>query len=185
MGTLGYMSPEQVRGEAADHRSDIFAFGATLYEMLWGKRAFRGETPAETMTAILKQEPAEPPPGAVPPGLERVVRHCLEKRPEERFQSARDLAFDIEALPAIKETRAEPGLPAVPPTWKRFGLMVGVGLLLAFRLAARPPSRRRPGRLRRQAPRGAPLREPGGSRGRVLRRRDDRAASWPHCRGSR
>src|ERR1700675_3599883 len=100
MGTVGYMSPEQVRGKAADHRSDIFSFGSILYEMLSGQRAFRGETPADTMSAILKEEPAELSETArnVPPALERMVRHCLEKSPARRFQSAGDLAFDLEAL---------------------------------------------------------------------------------------
>ncbi len=100
MGTVGYMSPEQVRGKAADHRSDIFSFGSILYEMLSGQRAFRGETPADTMSAILKEEPAELSETArhVPPALERMVRHCLEKNPAQRFQSAGDLAFNLEAL---------------------------------------------------------------------------------------
>jgi len=90
MGTVGYMSPEQVRGKAADHRSDIFSFGSILYEMLSGQRAFRGDTPADTMSAILKEEPAELSETArnVPPALERMVRHCLEKNPAQRFQSA-------------------------------------------------------------------------------------------------
>jgi eukaryotic-like serine/threonine-protein kinase len=100
MGTAGYMSPEQVRGKPADHRSDIFSFGSILYEMLSGQRAFRGETPADTMSAILKEEPAELSEAArnVPPALERMVRHCLEKNPAQRFQSAGDLAFNLEAL---------------------------------------------------------------------------------------
>src|SRR5229473_3361771 len=100
MGTVGYMSPEQVRGKAADHRSDIFSFGSILYEMLSGQPAFRGETSADTMSAILKEEPAELSETArnVPPALERMVRHCLEKNPAQRFQSAGDLAFDLEAL---------------------------------------------------------------------------------------
>ncbi len=100
MGTVGYMSPEQVRGKPADHRSDIFAFGSILYEMLSGQRAFRGETPADTMSAILKEEPDELSETArtVPPALERMVRHCLEKNPAQRFQSAGDLAFNLEAL---------------------------------------------------------------------------------------
>jgi Tol biopolymer transport system component len=100
MGTVGYMSPEQVRGKAADHRSDIFSFGSILYEMLSGQRAFRGETPADTMSAILKEEPAELSETArsVPPALERMVRHCLEKNPGQRFQSSGDLAFNLEAL---------------------------------------------------------------------------------------
>jgi eukaryotic-like serine/threonine-protein kinase len=103
MGTAGYMSPEQVRGKTADHRSDIFAFGTILYEMISGKRAFHGETTADTMSAILKEETPELSETArnVPPGLERVVRHCLEKHPTQRFQSAGDLAFDLEALTEI------------------------------------------------------------------------------------
>jgi hypothetical protein len=100
MGTAGYMSPEQVRGKPADHRADIFAFGSILYEMLSGQRAFRGESPADTMSAILKEEPVELSETArtVPPALERMVRHCLEKNPAQRFQSAGDLAFNLEAL---------------------------------------------------------------------------------------
>ncbi len=106
MGTVGYMSPEQVRGKAADPRSDIFAFGAILYEMISGKRAFHGETAADTMSAILKEEPAELSETArnVPPGLERIVRHCLEKHPTQRFHSAGDLAFDLEALTEVSAT---------------------------------------------------------------------------------
>jgi eukaryotic-like serine/threonine-protein kinase len=100
MGTVGYMSPEQVRGQVVDHRSDIFAFGAILYEMLSGKRAFHGGSAAETMSAILKEDPPDlsATNRTVSPALERVVHHCLEKSPEERFQSARDLAFDLQAL---------------------------------------------------------------------------------------
>jgi Tol biopolymer transport system component len=100
MGTVGYMSPEQVRGKTSDARSDIFAFGAILYEMISGKRAFHGETPADTMSAILKEDVPELSETTrnVPPGLERIVRHCLEKSPAQRFHSANDLAFDLEAL---------------------------------------------------------------------------------------
>jgi hypothetical protein len=100
MGTAGYMAPEQVRGAAVDSRTDIFAFGAVLYEMVSGQRAFRRETAAETMTAILKEDPPEFSETAhtVSPGLERIVRRCLEKNPEQRFQSAKDLAFALEAL---------------------------------------------------------------------------------------
>ena len=100
MGTVGYMAPEQVRGQTADHRADIFAFGAILYEMLAGKRAFQKPTSAETMTAILNEDP----PGisqvttSIPPALQRVVHRCLEKNPEQRFQSASDLAFALDAL---------------------------------------------------------------------------------------
>ena len=100
MGTVGYMSPEQVRGRPVDHRSDIFSFGAILYEMLSGKRAFHGESTADTMSAILREDPPElsATNKAVAPALERVIDHCLEKNPEERFHSANDLAFAIEAL---------------------------------------------------------------------------------------
>jgi TolB-like protein/Tfp pilus assembly protein PilF len=103
LGTLGYMSPEQVRGKPADTRSDIFSFGAILYEMLSGERAFRGESAADAMSAILMKEPPDlsVTNQNVSPGLERVVRHCLEKNAEERFQSARDLAFDLESLSDI------------------------------------------------------------------------------------
>jgi hypothetical protein len=100
MGTAGYMAPEQVRGSAVDSRTDIFAFGAVLYEMVSGQRAFRRDTAAETMTAILKEDPPEfiETKHPVSPGLERIVRRCLEKQPEQRFQSAKDLAFALEAL---------------------------------------------------------------------------------------
>jgi len=100
MGTVGYMAPEQVRGETVDHRADIFAFGAILYEILSGTRTFRKPTSAETMTAILKEDPqpiSQVLPNT-PPGLQRVVHRCLEKNPEQRFHSAHDLAFALEAL---------------------------------------------------------------------------------------
>jgi serine/threonine protein kinase len=102
MGTVGYMSPEQVRGHVADYRSDIFSFGAILYEMVTGKRAFNQETMAETMTAILREEPEELnlTNSTINPGLERVIRRCLEKKPERRFQSTADLGFALEALAA-------------------------------------------------------------------------------------
>jgi hypothetical protein len=106
LGTVGYMSPEQVRGQPVDHRSDIFSFGAVLYEMLTGQRAFRRDTSAETMTSILKEEPPELGASGkpVPPGLDRIVRHCLEKNPGERFQSASDLAFDLASLSGSSTT---------------------------------------------------------------------------------
>ncbi len=104
MGTAGYMAPEQVRGEASDPRTDIFAFGAVLYEMLSGARAFRRSTAAETMTAVLNDDPPDLSTSSsnstrlVSPALERIVRRCLEKSPEQRFQSARDLSFALSAL---------------------------------------------------------------------------------------
>jgi Tol biopolymer transport system component len=100
MGTVGYMAPEQIRGQAVDGRCDVFAFGAVLYEMVGGTRAFARETAAETMTAILKEEPGDLM-GARPdisPALDRIVRHCLEKNVAERFQSVRDAAFALESL---------------------------------------------------------------------------------------
>jgi serine/threonine protein kinase len=100
MGTVGYMSPEQVRGDAADARSDIFSFGVVLYELLSGQRPFVGDTAVQAMNAILTEDPPEitTTTRALPPALERVVRHCLEKKADERFQSARDLAFALDAL---------------------------------------------------------------------------------------
>src|ERR1700682_4122066 len=114
MGTVGYMSPEQVRGKTADHRSDIFAFGTILYELVTGKQSFHKPTSAETMTAILNEEPPSISQLApnTPPGLQRVVHRCLEKSPEHRFQSSSDLAFALEALsdsgsgPAVAVTRS-------------------------------------------------------------------------------
>jgi serine/threonine protein kinase len=99
LGTVGYMSPEQVRGAPADIRSDIFSFGAVLYEMFTGVRAFRGDSAVETLNAILKEEPKEfsVTNRNLAPALERVVWHCLEKNPERRFQSANDVAFALES----------------------------------------------------------------------------------------
>ncbi|HEX9984971.1 MAG TPA: protein kinase [Thermoanaerobaculia bacterium] len=103
LGTVGYMAPEQVRGEPGDHRSDLFSFGAILYEMLAARPAFRGESPIESLNAILKEEPADLADLGirVPPALERVIHHCLEKSPDERFQSARDLAFGLGAMSGL------------------------------------------------------------------------------------
>ncbi len=99
MGTVGYMSPEQLRGRMVDARSDIFSFGAVLYEMLTGRRAFHAESAIEIMIAIIREEPpAIFLPGHAEPSVERVVRRCLQKRQQERFQSARDLAYALEDL---------------------------------------------------------------------------------------
>ncbi len=102
MGTVGYMSPEQVRGQQTDHRSDIFSFGLILYEMITGRRAFQEESLAETMSAIVKEEPAEMTESNpnISPSLERIVRRCLEKKPDRRFQSTADLGFALESLSA-------------------------------------------------------------------------------------
>jgi Tol biopolymer transport system component len=135
MGTVGYMSPEQVRGKTADPRSDLFSFGAILYEMLSGKRAFRGDSPADTMSAILKEEPPELSETArnVPPALERIVRHCLEKNPAQRFQSASDVAFSLESLTEVSTASRSGPQPVVAPQPKRTRLLLPVltGLLVA------------------------------------------------------
>src|SRR5262245_9680005 len=109
MGTVGYMSPEQVRGQDADHRSDIFNFGLILYEMLSGRRAFIGDSTVEVMNAILKEDPPElgETNTKISPQLEKIVRRCLEKKPERRFQSASDLGFALEALSSPSGARLE------------------------------------------------------------------------------
>jgi serine/threonine protein kinase len=113
LGTFGYMAPEQVRGLAVDHRADIFAFGAVVYEMLTGTRAFRRETGADTLSAILTAEPPELETlgVSIDPALARIVRRCLDKVPERRFQSANDLAFALETLtvPSTASMSAVPG----------------------------------------------------------------------------
>lgn len=112
IGTVAYMSPEQLRGKTVDHRSDIFSVGAILYEMLSGRRAFRGETEVDTITAVLREEPSDIhlQNSAIPPAFQQIVHHCLEKEPENRFQSARDLAFALETLPEASATRKAPAL---------------------------------------------------------------------------
>jgi eukaryotic-like serine/threonine-protein kinase len=149
LGTVGYMSPEQVRGQVAGPASDLFSFGAILYEMLTGKRAFRGETAADTMSAILKEEPPDLAEAKhqIPPALERIVRHCLEKNPEERFQSARDVAFDLEALssasgtapvPPHSESARKPSLIKAVAVGVAIGAVVTAGALLTVRKGAAP-----------------------------------------------
>jgi eukaryotic-like serine/threonine-protein kinase len=142
MGTVGYMSPEQVRGLAVDQRSDIFSFGSVLYEMLAGRRPFQRETAAETMTAILKEESPDPAGGNgnVSPALATVVRHCLEKKPEKRFQSARDLAFALETSTA--STGAAPSV-AVPlpstrlPKWLSVAALTAAAAVVGYLLRPR------------------------------------------------
>ena len=148
MGTAGYMSPEQVRGEEIDYRTDIFAFGSLLYEMLSGQRAFHRDTAPETMTAILKEEPAEwSTDSKVSPALDRIIRRCLEKKPEQRFQSARDLAFALgtlsgtEATSAVRVTSA----PRTSPRWIWVGAAVALlaAAVLLGRFMQRPVTARR------------------------------------------
>jgi serine/threonine protein kinase/tetratricopeptide (TPR) repeat protein len=102
LGTLGYASPEQLRGQAADHRSDLFALGAVLYEMVSGRRAFHGATPADTLAAVLRGEPS-PVPRGLPSALERILGRCLEKEPDQRFHSAHDLGLALESAFATLE----------------------------------------------------------------------------------
>jgi Tol biopolymer transport system component len=131
MGTASYMAPEQVRAEATDPRTDIFAFGAVLYEMLSGVRAFRRDTTAETMTAVLKDDPPElsNPGRLVSPTLERIVRRCLEKNPEQRFQSARDLSFALSALSGSESSTTARAAVAAP---RRIPVLLWLGAAMAL-----------------------------------------------------
>src|SRR5437588_10626451 len=133
------MSPEQVRGKPADHRSDIFSFGVILYEILSGRRAFRGESTADTISAILREDPPElsATNQNISPALERLVNHCLEKNPEERFHSASDLAFALEALsgstPVSSQTiTAIAGLPARTKILKHLPWIIAGALALTL-----------------------------------------------------
>jgi Tol biopolymer transport system component len=150
LGTLVYMSPEQVRGRAADARSDIFSFGAILYEMLTGKRAFHGDSAADTMSAILREDPPDlsSTNRLIAPALDRIVRHCLEKDPEARFHSAHDLAFDLAALSGTQPGESQVA-PVVAgrrprPTTVALVALAGVALALAAALVFLP--NRRPAR---------------------------------------
>jgi eukaryotic-like serine/threonine-protein kinase len=157
LGTLGYMSPEQVRGRTADARSDIFAFGAILYEMLSGRRAFQRDTAADTMSAILREDPPDlsSTNRQLPPVLDRIVHHCLEKDPEARFHSAHDLAFQLQ-FPAPDETSGIAAAPAAkrrtPPALLALG---AIALLLAAALTTlvlrRPATATNPARVVRFA----------------------------------
>ena len=146
MGTASYMAPEQVRGEQADARTDIFSFGAILYEMLSGQRAFRRDTSAESMTAVLKDEPPDfsTSGNAVSPALERILRRCLEKNPEQRFQSAKDLSFALSALSGTESgtaRRLEPSREVRPwLRWAGFAVAILLGGLITWFLARRSPN---------------------------------------------
>ncbi len=135
MGTAGYMSPEQVRGVAVDPRSDIFSFGAILYEMLSGKRAFHRDTAADTMSAILKEDPPDlaETNRNVSPALERIVQHCLEKRPESRFHSASDIAFDLEHLSGTSGSSTK--LTSVAAAQPRSKLLVAIAAVVLIAVA--------------------------------------------------
>jgi eukaryotic-like serine/threonine-protein kinase len=145
LGTVGYMAPEQVRGQEADHRADIFSFGVILYEMLSGKRPFGGESAVEVMNAILKEEPPDlgETNAKISPALEKTVRRCLEKKPERRFQSASDLGFALEALatPPSSSGSSHAALttPAVAPVRgvsRERAWMIATGVLALIALAA-------------------------------------------------
>ena len=147
VGTAAYMSPEQVRGQPLDQRSDLFSLGAVIYEMLTGNRPFGGPSSIETMNAILKEEPAEVDAASakIAPGLERIVHHCLEKNPADRFQSARDLRFALSALSGTDSAAAPRLLPQAPSRpwalWSVIAVAVfslaAVAILLATRTAPR------------------------------------------------
>jgi Tol biopolymer transport system component len=168
LGTAAYMSPEQVRGEPSDHRSDIFSLGVVLYEMLTGTHPFKRRSEAETLHAILAEEPAASTPGLLPE-VRRILSRCLEKRPEDRFQSARDLALDLRQL-AETGTRTEPARLGARPWAVEIATMVvvaGVAAVVGYRV--RPAAERTVVRFS-IAPEGAtlsfdvPVVSPDGSR---------------------
>src|ERR1700722_2476111 len=130
LGTVGYMSPEQVRGQVADARSDLFSLGVVIYEMVSGKRSFTGESSVEVMNAILKQEPPDLE-AALPPVLDRVIRRCLEKKPEQRFQSALDLAFALESISGPSTSGTQQILVKQRPRYAGMIALVAVACLIA------------------------------------------------------
>ena len=167
LGTVGYMSPEQVRGQQSDHRSDIFALGVVLYEMLSGRRAFSGQTTADTMTAILKEDPPDLPVAErhIPPALARIVDRCLEKNPANRFQSAGDLAFALDSLssqsgaqtvatPTVALPRARGGLAWTVAAAATTALVVALALAGYLYASRRPPEAPRTARLSISLPEG-------------------------------
>jgi TolB-like protein/tetratricopeptide (TPR) repeat protein len=137
LGTLDYMSPEQARGLPVDHRSDIFSFGSVLHEMLTGKRAFHRETAIDTLSAITRDDPAMAADAVLPAGLDQIVRHCLEKKPGDRFQSAKDLAFDLaQAASGGQPSRSltapvGASAPVTPTPYKKPIVIAVAGLAIA------------------------------------------------------
>ncbi len=132
LGTVGYMSPEQVRGLPADARSDLFSLGTILYEMVSGQKPFHGDSAVETMNAILKEDPPEftATNRAVPPVLERIIRRCLEKNPSERFQSAHDLGFALEAISGASSASGPAPAGIAPPEKQRKWILPAAAILL-------------------------------------------------------
>ena len=169
MGTVGYMSPEQVRGLAVDHRSDIFSFGAILYELLLGRKAFKRDTAADTMSAILKEEPPEPSESgrSLAPALDRVVKHCLEKDRNNRFQSAKDIVFVLSESSGQAPPGGAPGdrrlgshRPSSPVGAAGPRRRGDPGRPRGCRLVGCPSPRRRPGPARSDHARRSPVPEP-------------------------
>lgn len=147
VGTSGYMSPEQVRGETVDARSDLFSVGAVLHEMLTGRPAFSRDTVADTMAAILKDEPVGPLPATIPPALERIVSRCLEKARETRYQSARDLAFGLEVLSDTSVTAAPAVGAGASRRWHGPLAIAAVALVILAAFALWPMRGRAPSSL--------------------------------------
>ncbi len=148
MGTASYMAPEQVRGTAVGPRTDIFAFGAVLFEMSSGKRAFLRDTPAETMTAVLKEDPPDTATQQVSPALDRIIRRCLEKSPEQRFQSAKDLSFALASLSGTDSSAALRTLPKASgriswPLWVATATALMIVAGVTWFLASRSPAKAR------------------------------------------
>ena len=145
LGTASYMAPEQIRAAPADHRSDIFAFGLVFYEMLTGRPAFRADSAIETMSAILKADPPRMADHAanLPPDLERIVLHCLEKNPEERFQSIHDIAFHLETTSGTSTARALPAPASRLRLVKQLAVgaaLLGAGALIGFNVKPEVPA---------------------------------------------
>ena len=139
LGTVGYMAPEQVRAQSVDHRTDIFAFGAVLYEMTTGRRAFSEPSAVETMHAILHEDPLDrqTSDAAMQPGLERIVRHCLEKNPDDRFQSTRDLVFALQAFSSTSAAVSAVGPRTRTKTVLWRAAVAGLALVMASALVTR------------------------------------------------
>jgi hypothetical protein len=133
VGTTAYMSPEQLRGRAVDARSDVFSLGIVLYELLAGERPFRGQTPAEIAAAVLSDD--APPIAGVPGGLAAIIGHCLDKEPADRFHSARDLAFALQAFEGAEPTRRRPRLPR-RVRWAALAVVAAAALVTAGYVAA-------------------------------------------------